>query len=81
MILTFEEAIPSVKKYSAVLEEHWKAMIHAAIQKAAAQERLPQFERASVQVEGNTPRGSNNHQLWDNITCHTSNCFYGKLVI
>ena len=43
VILTFEEALPSMKEYSAALEEHWRAMIHAAIREAAAQEQLPQF--------------------------------------
>ena len=43
-------------------------MIHAAIQEAAVQEGLPQFDRAFVQIEVTTPRGSNNHQLWD--TCN-----------
>ena len=32
------------------------------------QEGLPRFDRAFVQVEVTTPRGSNNHQLWD--TCN-----------
>ena len=68
VVLTFEEALPSMKEYSAALDEHWRAMIHAAIQKAAAQEGLPQFYRAFVQIEVTTPRGSNNHQLWD--TCN-----------
>ena len=65
VVLTFEEALPSMKEYSAALDEHWRAMIHAAIQKAAAQEGLPQFDRAFVQIEVTTPRGSNNRQLWD----------------
>ncbi len=65
VVLTFEEALPSMKEYSAALEEHWRAMIHAAIQEAAAQERLPRFDRAFVQIEVTTPRGSNNRQLWD----------------
>ena len=43
-------------------------MIHAAIREAAAQEQLPRFDRAFVQIEVTTPRGSNNHQLWD--TCN-----------
>ena len=68
VILTFEESLPSMKEYSAALDEHWRAMIHAAIQEAAAQEQLPRFERAFVQIEVTTPRGSNNHQLWD--TCN-----------
>lgn len=68
VILTFEEALPSMKEYSAALEEHWRAMIHAAIREAAAQEQLPRFDRAFVQIEVTTPRGSNNHQLWD--TCN-----------
>ena len=68
VVLTFEESLPSMKEYSAALDEHWRAMIHAAIQEAAAQERLPRFERAFVQIEVTTPRGSNNRQLWD--TCN-----------
>ena len=32
------------------------------------QEGLPRFDRAFVQIEVTTPRGSNNHQLWD--TCN-----------
>lgn len=60
VILTFEESLPSMKEYSAALEDHWKAMIHAAIQEAAAQEGLPRFDRAFVQIEVTTPRGSNN---------------------
>ena len=68
VILTFEESLPSMKEYSAALEEHWRAMIHAAIQEAAVQEGLPRFDRAFVQIEVTTPRGSNNHQLWD--TCN-----------
>lgn len=43
-------------------------MIHAAIQEAAVQEGLPRFDWAFVQIEVTTPRGSNNHQLWD--TCN-----------
>ena len=68
VVLTFEESLPSMKEYSAALDEHWRAMIHAAIQEAAAQERLPRFERAFVQIDVTTPRGSNNRQLWD--TCN-----------
>ena len=48
LILTFEEALPSMKEYSAALDEHWRAMIHAAIQEAAVQEGLPRFDRAFV---------------------------------
>ena len=68
VILTFEESLPSMKEYSAALEEHWRAMIHAAIQEVAAQEQLPQFDRAFVQIEITTPRGRNNCQIWD--TCN-----------
>ena len=55
MVLTFEEALPSLKEYSAALEEHWRSMIHAAIQEAAAQEGLPRFDRAFVQIAVSAP--------------------------
>ena len=42
-----------------------KAMIHAAISDVAAQEPLPYFEKAFVEIEIVTPRGSNNARVWD----------------
>ena len=44
---------------------HWKAMLHAAISDAAAQGPLPYFEKAFVEIEIVTPRGSNNARVWD----------------
>ena len=58
--LKIDEPLPSMKKLTEAVEEHWKAMIHAAISDVAAQEPLPYFEKAFVEIEIVTPRGSNN---------------------
>ena len=63
--LKFDEPLPSMKKLTEAVEEHWKAMLHAAISDAAAQEPLPYFEKAFVEIEIVTPRGSNNARVWD----------------
>ena len=63
--LTFGEPLPSMKRMSEALEEHWKAMIHAAISEAARQEPLPHFQRAMVEITVVTPRGTNNANFWD----------------
>ena len=63
--LKIDEPLPSMKKLTEAAEEHWKAMIHAAISDAAAQEPLPYFEKAFVEIEIVTPRGSNNARVWD----------------
>ena len=63
--LRIDEPLPSMKKLTEAVEEHWKAMLHAAISDAAAQEPLPYFEKAFVEIEIVTPRGSNNARVWD----------------
>ena len=63
--LKIDEPLPSMKKLTEAAEEHWKAMLHAAISDAAAQEPLPYFEKAFVEIEIVTPRGSNNARVWD----------------
>ena len=63
--LTIYEPLPSMKRLTEALEEHWKEMIHAAISKAAQQEPLPHFEKAFVEITIITPRGTNNANLWD----------------
>ena len=63
--LKIDEPLPSMKKLTEAVEEHWKAMLHAAISDAAAQEPLPYFEKAFVEIEIVTPRGSNNARVWD----------------
>ena len=40
-------------------------MIHAAIADTARQEPLPYFDKAFVEIEIVTPKGSNNTQVWD----------------
>ena len=59
IILTIQEPLPEA------IEEHWKAMIHGAIEQAAQQGPLPYFKKAFVEMEIVTPRGSGNACLWD----------------
>ena len=40
-------------------------MLHTAIDKAARQAPLPYFDKAMVEIEIVTPRGSDNARLWD----------------
>ena len=63
--LTINESLPVMKKLTEALEEHWTAMIHAAIAEAARQEPLPYFEKAMVDIQIVTPRGTNNANIWD----------------
>ena len=63
--LTIREALPSMKRLTEAIEEHWKAMIHEAIGQASRQGPLPHFEKAMVELEIVTPRGSDNARLWD----------------
>lgn len=63
--LTIQEPLPSQKELTEAVEEHWKSMLHAAVQAAAQQKPLPWFEKAFVEVEIVTPRGSNNARAWD----------------
>lgn len=63
--LTIYEPLPAMKKLTEAIEEHWKAMLHAAIAGAARQGPLPHFEKAFVEIGIVTPRGSDNARLWD----------------
>lgn len=64
--LTLEEPLPAMKRLTEAVEEHWKAMLHAAISEAAQPpETLPFFEQAFVAIEIVTPKGSNNARVWD----------------
>ena len=63
--LTIQEPLPAMKYLTEALEEHWKAMIHTAIEEAAQQEPLPYFEKAMVEITVVTPRGRNNANVWD----------------
>ena len=54
-----------MKRLTEAIEEHWKAMLHEAVKEAARQDQLPYFEKAFVQIEIVTPRGSDNAKLWD----------------
>ena len=63
--LAIDEPLPSMKRKTEAIEEHWKAMLHAAIEEAARQKPFPHFDKAMVEIEIVTPRGSNNVRLWD----------------
>lgn len=63
--LTIQEPLPSMKKLTEALEEHWKTMIHTAIAEAARQFMLPYFEKAFVEIEIITTKGCNNAKVWD----------------
>lgn len=63
--LTIREPLPSMKRLTEDIEEHWKAMIHEAIEQAARQGPLPHFKKALVEMEIVTPQGSDNARLWD----------------
>ena len=64
VVLTIPEPLPARKELTSNVEEHWIQMIHDAI----AQESktgLPYFEKAFVLIRIQTPRGTNNKQVWD----------------
>lgn len=63
--LVIHEPLPSMKRLTEALEDHWKSMIHAAISSTARQESLPYFEKAMVEIIIITPRGTNNAKVWD----------------
>lgn len=63
--LTIVEPLPSMKRLTEALEEHWKTMLHAAIAEAAQQKPLPYFNKAMVEIKIITPKGSDNARLWD----------------
>lgn len=63
--LTIDEPLPSMKRLTEEVEEHWKAMLRAAIAEAKRQGPLPYFDKAMVAIEITTPRGTNNANVWD----------------
>lgn len=63
--LTINEPLPSMKRLTESIEEHWKAMLYVAIEEASRQKPPPYFDRVMVKIEIVTPRGSNNTRLWD----------------
>ncbi len=65
LTLTLREPLPAMKKLTEAIEEHWKDMIHSAIRQASLQGPLPYFEKAFVEIEIVTPKGSNNVRVWD----------------
>ncbi len=65
LTLTLREPLPAMKRLTEAIEEHWKDMIHSAIRQAAQQGPLLYFEKAFVEIEIVTPKGSNNVRVWD----------------
>ena len=63
--LTIDEPLPSMKRLTEEVEEHWKTMLRASISEAEHQGPLPWFNKAMVDIEITTPRGTNNANVWD----------------
>ena len=63
--LTINEPLPSMKRLTEEVEEHWKAMLRTAIAEAERQGPLPYFDKALVTIEITTPHGTNNANVWD----------------
>jgi len=63
--LAIYEPLPPMKRLTEAVEEHWKSMLHVAISDAALQGTLPHFEKAMVEIEITTPRGTANARVWD----------------
>ena len=62
--LTIPEPLPARKELTSNVEEHWIQMIHDAITQES-KTGLPYFEKAFVLIRIQTPRGTNNKQVWD----------------
>ena len=62
--LTILEPLPARKELTSNVEEHWIQMIHDAIAQES-KNGLPYFEKAFVLIRIQTPRGTNNKQVWD----------------
>jgi len=65
LTLTLWEPLTTMTRLTEAIEEHWKDMIHSAIRQAAQRGPLPYFEKAFVEIEIITPKGSNNVRVWD----------------
>lgn len=65
LTLTLDEPLPGMKRLTEAVEEHWKAMLHAAIAEAARQGPLPWFEKTMVEIEIVTAKGTDNTRVWD----------------
>jgi hypothetical protein len=63
--LTIDEPLPSVKEFTASMQDYWLDLIHAAIKKAALGQKLPKFEKAFVLIEITTIKHNDNSKLWD----------------
>ena len=61
---TIPEPLPARKELTSNVEEHWIQMIHDAIAQES-KNGLPYFEKAFVLIRIQTPRGTNNKQVWD----------------
>lgn len=58
LILAINEALPTMKRLTEAIEEHWKAMIHEAIYKVARDNRYHTLRRQWL--KSSHPRGTNN---------------------
>ena len=62
--LIIPEPLPGMKELTAAVEEHWVTMIHNEIEKESIT-GIPKFQKAMVQIEISTPRGTDNPKVWD----------------
>lgn len=63
--LTVQEPLPMIKELTTAVQDHWLDLLHAAIDKAAREQRLPRFKKAFVWIEVVTPKYTDNARLWD----------------
>jgi len=63
--LIINEPLPTIKELTSAVQDHWLELMHAAIDGAARERRLPRFEKAFVWIEVTTPKCTDNARLWD----------------
>ncbi len=61
----FYEPLPALRELTSAMEDHWINMLQTAIEQVAAQQELPCFEKAYVEIEIITTKGHKNAKLWD----------------
>ena len=62
--LIIYEPLPTMKRLTQAIEEHWKSMIHAAIAEAAQRGSLPFFKKAFVEILIIRTKVSDNAKVW-----------------
>lgn len=68
MVLTIHKPLPTQKKLTGAVEEHWKSMLYAAIAKVAQQKVLSYFVKAFVEIQ-TTPQEVPTVPRWPIYRC------------